>query len=115
MRTWFRLSLVAFALIATLGHVCVLPGHAHEAPVAEGHGHDESRTDDHGSPADGAHVASCEALRPPGGVLAAPTLVGGPSIVAPAAVTYRLIERGVDTPPPTASPPLYLTHRSLRI
>lgn len=111
-RSACTLALLAFALIATLGHICVLPGHAHETPITGGHDHDASPVDERGMPSDGA---SCEVLRPSGAMLAVPVLIAGPSVVALTGVAPDFFDRVIDTPPPTASPPLYLTHHSLRI
>ena len=112
MRSACKLALIVFALMATLGHICVLPGHAHAVPIAGNHDHDAAPVDDHGAPTDGA---SCEVLRSSGGMLAVPVLVAGPSMVAPVGTAPDLIARAAETQPPTASPPLYLTQHSLRI
>jgi hypothetical protein len=105
------LALVALATI--LGHVCVLPGHSHAA-VAGHHDHDQPAHDYPDRP-DGAHVASCDALRSPSTAHAAPLPVptisiGGLEGPGSPAITLRH-----DGPAPASSPPLYLAHRTLLI
>jgi hypothetical protein len=112
-RSVSRLLLVALALAAIVAHVCVLPGHVHATPAANGHRHEEP-TSDHPS-SDGFHAASCEALRP-ASVSAAPLLiVRAPSTEVLGVLAPVGLSRAADTPPPTSSPPLYLAHRALLI
>jgi hypothetical protein len=108
-----QLLLVAIALTAIVGHVCVLPGYTHAAPAAGAHA-DEQPAHDHG-PADAAHAASCEALRP-GSSSSAPVLVVD-VVPIPTLPTMgaNIIERSSNTPSPRSARPLYLTHRSLLI
>jgi hypothetical protein len=111
-RSVSRVLLVALALAAIVAHICVLPGHVHATPAANGHGH-EAPASDHAS--DGMHAASCEALRSLSVSGAPLVIVHAPSTavligLAPAGLSHR-----ADTPAPTSSPPLYLTHRALLI
>jgi hypothetical protein len=114
-RPALTLLVVAIALAATLGHICVLPGHTHAAPVAESHDHDAAAHDHHDVPADAVHAASCDVLRPATIVPAPPVLAAMVMLVVPTRSARALVHRAIDTPPPTASPPLYLAHRALLI
>ena len=107
-----RLLLVAVALAAIAAHICVVPGHVHAAPIANGHAHQEPAGDHPSS--DGVHAASCEALRPATAVPAA-LLLGGRTIDVLNGVAPDEADRASVTPTPTSSPPLYLTHRALLI
>jgi hypothetical protein len=100
-------ALLVMAIIAVLGHVCVLPVHAHIVPV-----------DDHGSHGDttarSVHTASCDALK---------STSATPSIVPAATSTpVVVIEQDATHLVHTArtsgrceSPPLFLLHASLLI
>jgi hypothetical protein len=100
-------ALLVVAIIAVLGHVCVLPVHAHSVP-AEDHGSHGDTT------ADSVHTASCDALK---------SASATPSIVPDATSTpVVVIEEGarhlVDTARTSGrseSPPLFLLHASLLI
>jgi len=101
------------ALAAIVAHICVLPGHVHATPASHGHGHEEPASDHQSS--DGVHTASCEALRPASVSGAALLIVHTP---VPSVLTRPEpagLGRPADTPSPSASPPLYLTHRALLI
>jgi len=106
---WTSSSLLVAAMLGLLGHVCVVPLHAHAVPV-EGHGSHDSDTAGHS-----IHTASCEATK------------GGPTVAA-LVPTPRVVELtepprstrfwGIGPTPdvPTAeSPPLFLLHASLLI
>lgn len=103
-------TLLIVAIIAVLGHICVLPVHAHAVPV-EGHG---SHDDD--SSGNSVHTASCDALK---SASATPTIL-------PVATTMPLVVveplslkgRAFDVAPARAnadSPPLFLLHAALLI
>jgi hypothetical protein len=105
-----RWGLVTLLSATLLGHVCVLPLHAHATTAA---------THQHGDEADGtdqaAHIGSCEALAPS-------------SIVQPVAVVTSTAEwaamplepatwvahERVAAPPPKSTP-LFLLHASLLV
>jgi hypothetical protein len=101
-------ALLIIAIIALLGHVCVLPVHAHMVP-AEDHG---SHGDD---PEDNSvHAASCDALR---STSAAPLTVPA-ATWTPLAIVEPVSGRLFDTHPLRAhaeSPPLFLLHAALLI
>lgn len=101
-------ALFIVAIIAVLGHVCVLPLHVHAVPV-EGHGsHGESPADD------SVHAASCDALK---GTSATPSIVPAATWTA-LVVVEPFALRLFDTAPAAAhaeSPPLFLLHSSLLI
>jgi hypothetical protein len=118
-RQVFGFMVLALTLVGTLAHICVLPLHAHAAASTtespRDH-HDAATHDDHdGSGEDDAvHGASCEALRAP----SVTTLIGPdahPTQLAYAATPVMSGRVAEAPPPPSASPPLYLTHRALRI
>jgi hypothetical protein len=100
-------ALLIVAIIAVLGHVCVLPVHAHIGP-AEDHG-------SHGDAADDSvHTASCDALK---STSATPSIVPAASW-GPLVVVEPLKLRAFDASPATAyaaSPPLFLLHAALLI
>lgn len=111
-RSGFRFLLVAMALVAIAAHICVLPGHVHATPGENSHGHEEPAS---GHASDGIHAASCEALRP-ASVPGAPLLIAhAPSTTVRGVLVPASLGRPAGTPTPTASPPLYLTHRALLI
>jgi hypothetical protein len=102
---------VLAVLIATLlGHVCVLPLHAHAtAATTNQHGHDSDAADQ------AAHVGSCEAV-------ASSPIVHAPAVVrrtaewaasSLAAATWVAADR-IAAPPPKSTP-LFLLHASLLI
>jgi hypothetical protein len=100
-------GLLIIAIIAVLGHVCVLPLHAHMVPAADHGSHDET-------PGDSVHTASCDALK---------STSATPSIIPIAAWTPILVvepgaRRLVGSARETAgaeSPPLFLLHAALLI
>jgi hypothetical protein len=104
---------LALALFAVLGHVCVLPHEAH-ASGDEPPGHHDSHHDGP-APHDALHSASCEAVRS--------SVTPAAPIVAAAAMAVTVmpsgIERGaIPTVRPLAiapSPPLFLLHSAFRI
>jgi hypothetical protein len=101
-------ALLTLAIVAVLGHICVLPAHVHAVPV-EGHG---SHGDD--SSDNSIHTASCDALKSTSATL---------SIVPTATSTLLVVEptslrRPVNTDPASGhaeSPPLFLLHAALLI
>jgi len=104
---WALLTL----LIATLlGHVCVLPFHAHAAtPTNHQHGEESDGTDQ------AAHIGSCEALASspmlrPLPVVTTTTEWTAPRLEAPA----WMVPDRVAAPPPR-SMPLFLLHATLLI
>ncbi len=105
-----RWILLILSLLLLTGHVCVQPTHGHAEPAAmpadADHSHD-------GAAGDGAHGASCEALR---------SSWGGSPTVAPSAVTVvadvvapcRRCIGCSDAPKAVASSPLlFLLHAAL--
>jgi hypothetical protein len=108
-------GLIAFAIVATLAHVCVLPGHVHATPAAEADHHGAPVGDHHDAPGDGLHVASCDVVRPETITAGAPSVATVPAyrdVVVRAVRGFRL---ALEAPQPTGSPPLYLVHRVLLI
>jgi hypothetical protein len=107
-----RWILLALSLLLLTGHVCVLPTHGHAEPAATPADADHSRD---GGAGDGAHGASCEALRSssPGSPAVAPSAVTvGADVVAPC----RRCVGCSDAPKAVASsPPLFLLHAALLI
>jgi hypothetical protein len=103
-------ALLIVAIAAVLGHVCVLPVHAHAVPV-EGHGSHDDETSEQA-----VHAASCDALK---------TSSPAPSIVlVPATVPAIDVEpvslkgHAFDAAPVSAhpeSPPLFLLHAAFLI
>ena len=105
-RSLFRLVVVAVAVLAILGHICVLPLYAesHHEPVAP----HATPTEAHG------YAASCEAA-PPGPSYAAPALMPlGVAIVEPA-LPLPVSPALVVGPGFSRSSPLFLLHLTLRI
>ena len=103
------IALLIVAIAAVLGHVCVLPAHAHAVPV-DGHG---SHSED--SSENSVHTASCDALKSASATLSiAPTATSTLLIVAEP-ISMR---RPVDTAAAggrAESPPLFLLHAALLI
>jgi hypothetical protein len=101
-------ALVMIAVVAVLGHVCVLPGHAHAVPV-EGHGTPDE------APADNAvHRASCDALKstsPTPSVVRAATWT---ALIVVEPVSVRLVD-AVSAVVQAESPPLFLLHAAFLI
>jgi hypothetical protein len=110
-----RHALIVVALLAVFGHTCAVPGHAH-APAATSHEGDAPAADHSRSDGGAAHVASCEAVRS-GAMNVGTTLT---VVAAPHAPVIHGALRSSprltgSSPPATSPPPLYLTHRTLRI
>ena len=102
-------ALVVIAVAAVLGHVCVLPGHVHAAPVDEHGSHDGGRADD------SVHAASCDALKSTSPTLSTASLVATTPLVS---ADCALRQRAVHVLPPRVhaeSPPLFLLHSALLI
>jgi hypothetical protein len=109
-----RSSTMGWALLAVLsatllGHVCVLPLHAHAAAMTDQHGHDSDATDQ------AAHIGSCEAL--------ASSPIVQPVVVVTGTAEWAVTPRELPTwivydrvaAPPPRSTPLFLLHASLLI
>ena len=104
--------LLTLAVLAVLGHICVLPTHSHAAAPAPG----QSSESHDGAPTDEAvHAASCEAVTS-----------GTPSLTPVAVVTGQVSPHDVVVGPAhktfhlpkqlnTESPPLFLLHAALLI
>jgi hypothetical protein len=102
------LALLIVAIIAVLGHVCVLPVHAHILPVEHHGSHGDGPADD------SVHTASCDALK---STSATPSIVPA-ATWSPLVVVAHVRPRLFDTSPATAhaeSPPLFLLHAALLI
>lgn len=108
-RGWLTTLLLVAAMSGVLGHICVVPLHAHAVPV-EGHGtHDEDASDH------AVHTASCEAAKSRSSVAAA---IVPPSRtidlpVMPSVAPLR--DRGAIDVVAAESPPLFLLHGVLLI
>jgi hypothetical protein len=107
-----RWILLILSLLLLTGHVCVLPTHGHAEPAARPADADRSHD---GGEGDGAHGASCEALR--SSWVGSPTVA--PSAVAVVADVVAPCRRWIgcsDAPKAVASsPPLFLLHAALLI
>jgi hypothetical protein len=106
--TCWALLLVLIAIL--LGHVCVLPVHAHASPATTHQHGDESDP-----AADATHIASCEAVT--SSPVARPLPVAARTVeyvpVALAVTTWLAADRVAATPP--RSMPLFLLHAALLI
>jgi hypothetical protein len=107
--------LIAVALLAVIGHVCALTGHVHAATSASAHGHAAPITDHEHSDGDALHAASCEAVRSGAATAETPTVVAASSRTSATDDRVETRLRAAESAPPTSSPPLYLTHRTLLI
>ena len=115
-RSTLMLCFIAFAIVATLGHICVLPGHVHAAVADAGdHGHTVPVEPHHDSTDDTAYGESCDALRPGSSTPGATLLAAITTAIASADIRPRLVAQAIDATPPRASPPLYVIHRALLI
>jgi hypothetical protein len=109
---------LALILMGLLAHICVLPHHGHAAEIdshaVHGHADTVPASDDGGE--DAVHGASCEGLPASSAAALVP-----PSAQSVQTATFSLpaaeVNRFAAVPPPqpSASPPLYLTHRTLLI
>jgi hypothetical protein len=108
-----KLSIVAMAFVALLGHVCVLPTHAHAEPVPAATAHHET-ADDHGS-GESLHGASCDAVVSTAGnaPLAVPAIAD--RLLDSLAFDLRLRTVPVNATLRSESPPLFLLHAALLI
>jgi hypothetical protein len=105
-----RISVVIFAVVMLLGHICVLPTHRH-VETAPGHG-DEAQPHD----ADEAvHAGSCEVLRSSGIACPAVVAISAFIVPTPGEPLKQLIGRRGMPSLPTPSPPLFLLHAALLI
>jgi hypothetical protein len=102
-------ALLIVAIIAVLGHICVLPVHAHAVPV-EGHGsHDDDSSEN------SVHTASCDALK---SASATPSILPAATSTPLVVVEPVLLKRAFDVASSRAhadSPPLFLLHAALLI
>jgi hypothetical protein len=102
-------ALLIVAIVAVLGHVCVLPLHAHAAPV-DGHGsHSEDSSDN------SVHAASCDALKatsPTSSIV--PIATSMPLVVVEPVSLRRPLDRDA-VRAHAESPPLFLLHAALLI
>lgn len=113
IRSLPKLLVLAMAFIAILGHVCVLPTHAHADPIPVATAHHDT-ADDHGSD-ESLHGASCEAAVSTAGKVPLPVSASVDRLpdsrlfdVSPRAVT-------IDAALRSESPPLFLLHAALLI
>jgi hypothetical protein len=105
-------------LAGLLAHICVLPheGHAAEIESHAARGHTDTVPASDGGGEDALHGASCDGLP----AFSATALVP-PSAQSAQTATFSLLATEVNRfaavppPQPSASPPLYLTHRALLI
>jgi hypothetical protein len=102
-------ALLAVLIATLLGHVCVLPLHAHAAATTDQHGHDSDAADQ------AAHIGSCEALAAspivqPVVVVTAKAERAATPLERPTWVVYDRVAA-----PPPRSTPLFLLHASLLI
>jgi hypothetical protein len=113
------LAVLALTALGILGHVCVLPldAQARTLEAAGRHAHDDAApSHQDGDHDDGAiHAASCDAVAAPSS-----PLLAGPSTAATRTAAFELppdhrAPLAIAPPAPSASPPLYLTHRALLI
>jgi hypothetical protein len=107
--------LVVVALIAVVGHICALPGHSHAATAGSDHPPTAPITDHEHSDGDAVHAASCEAVRSAAVNVETPTVAATSLSTSVIECSIETLPRVVAWRPPTASPPLYLTHRTLLI
>lgn len=115
-RPWISLGIFVVAIIAIVGHVCVVP-HAHAADL-HAHGADAdiawATTPPHDHPDGGQtlHGASCSGLRAPDVSVAPPSMARlglCPHLVGRFCGALALKLTGAD------SPPLFLLHAALLI
>jgi hypothetical protein len=108
--TWLTVMLLIAAMAGLIGHVCVVPVHAHAVPV-EGHGsHDEDAADR------SVHTTSCEAAK---GGLSVHSLGPRSHVIEPLPIAPRLLSMTYSGQVPDSlaaeSPPLFLLHAALLI
>ena len=104
---------VALALFAVLGHICVLPFHAHAGAITMHEEHPSPQSGGHPDQ-EAAHAGSCEVLK--SALLALDGVVLAP-LGTVAVVTSESPRRGVDADSAIVlgSPPLFLLHAALLI
>ena len=105
-------ALIVVALLAVIGHVCAVPGHAH-ALTSPGHERDAPAADHSRSDGGAVHAASCEAVRSGVVSVATASVLAATPLGYAAVDTVQRYSRVVESPPPAASPPLYVMHRAL--
>src|SRR5262249_14116384 len=106
-----RWALIMLFVTMLLGHVCVLPLHAHATTASTHHQHqDESDGTDQA-----AHIGSCEALAPSPIVQPLAVVTSTPDCVGwPLEAGTWLVYDRLAAPPPRSTP-LFLLHASLLI
>ena len=106
---WITTLLLVAAMLGLLGHICVVPLHAHAVPI-EGHGSHDDDAADHS-----VHTASCEAAKGGSTVAALMPIPRAAELpVAPAPSLARCLGSSPDVPT-AESPPLFLLHAALLI
>jgi hypothetical protein len=108
-----RLFLVALAFAAILGHVCVLPTHAHAESVPAATAHHET-ADDHGTD-ESLHGASCDAAVSTAEKIGQPVSATIDRLIDSLAFYPRLRAVTADATRRSESPPLFLLHAALLI
>lgn len=101
--------LLLVAVLAVLGHVCVLPAHAEDDTPGAHHSHDPGT--DEGD--DAVHAASCDAVRGSSPVVAPMASVARAGAGMPA--TSIVTRIAAEPPASLAPPPLFLLHASFLI
>jgi hypothetical protein len=104
-------ALLALLIATMLGHVCVLPLHAHAATAATTHQHE----DESGGTDQAAHIGSCEALASSPIVHSLAVVMGIAEWAASPLQVATWIARDRVTAPPPRSTPLFLLHAALLI
>lgn len=104
-RGWLTTLLLVAAIAGALGHICVVPLHAHAVPI-EGHGSHDEDSSDHS-----VHTASCEVAKSGFSVAAA---IIPPALTIDLPIAPRRGLAAIDVVV-AESPPLFLLHASLLI
>jgi len=117
-RRELRAVVLALTLVGLLAHICILPHHGHAAEIDShaAHGHTDTvpANDDVGE--DAIHAASCEVLpASSAAALVPPSPQSIQTVTFSPGATEANRFAAVPPPQPSASPPLYLTHRALLI
>jgi hypothetical protein len=108
-----KLFVVALAFAAVLGHICVLPTHAHAASAPAATAHHET-ADDHGAD-ESLHGASCDAAVSTAGNVPLPVSVIVDRLLDSRASYLQLRAVTFDAALRSESPPLFLLHAALLI
>ena len=105
-----RWALLTLLIATLLGHVCVLPFHAHAVTATNHHHDDESDGTDQA-----AHFGSCDALASSQALRPVPVATTTAEWVAErVAATTWMVHDPVAAPPPRSTP-LFLLHAALPI